>query len=77
MTDVLFPSLSKENPDTEGILATWFVSDGVAVAADQLFAEVQVDKVSADVVAPVAGIIHLLVAVEAVVSQGAPIARIE
>ena len=76
MTDVLFPSLSKENPDTEGILATWFVSDGAAVAADQLIAEVQVDKVSADVVAPVAGVIHLLVAEEAVVTQGAPIARI-
>ena len=77
MTDVLFPPLSKENPDTEGILATWFVSDGAAVTSDQLVAEVQVDKVSADVVAPVAGIIHLLVAEEAVVTQGAPIARIE
>ena len=77
MTDVLFPPLSKENPDTEGILATWFVSDGAAVTSDQLVAEVQVDKVSADVVAPVSGVIHLLVAEEAVVTQGAPIARIE
>ncbi|GAA2154429.1 biotin-dependent enzyme [Humibacillus xanthopallidus] len=77
MTDVLFPPLSKEKPDTEGILSTWFVSDGAAVAAEQLIAEVQVDKVSADVAAPVAGTIHLLVAEEAVVTQGAPIARIE
>lgn len=77
MTDVPFPPLSTEKPDTEGILATWFVTDGAAVAADQLIAEVQVDKVSADVVAPVAGTIHLLVAEEAVVVQGAPIARIE
>lgn len=77
MTDVLFPPLSVEKPDTEGILATWFVSEGASVAADQLIAEVQVDKVSADVVAPVAGMIHLLVPEEAVVTQGAPIARIE
>ena len=77
MTDVLFPPLSVEKPDTEGILATWFVSEGASVAADQLIAEVQVDKVSADVVAPVAGVIHLLVPEEAVVTQGAPIARIE
>jgi pyruvate/2-oxoglutarate dehydrogenase complex dihydrolipoamide acyltransferase (E2) component len=77
VTEVPFPPLSKEKPDTEGILSTWFVSDGAAVAADQLIAEVQVDKVSADVVAPVAGTIHLLVAEEAVVTQGAPIARID
>jgi pyruvate/2-oxoglutarate dehydrogenase complex dihydrolipoamide acyltransferase (E2) component len=77
VTEVPFPPLSKEKPDTEGILSTWFVSDGAAVAADQLIAEVQVDKVSADVVAPASGTIHLLVAEEAVVTQGAPIARIE
>ncbi len=52
MTDVLFPALSKETPDAEGVLATWFVSEGSTVAADQLIAEVQVDKVSAEVVAP-------------------------
>ena len=77
MTEVLFPPLSKESPRAEGILSTWFVSDGTAVSADQLIAEVQVDKVSADVVAPVAGVIRLLVAEETVVTQGAPIARIE
>ena len=77
MTDVLFPALSKETPDAEGILSTWFVGEGAAVTADQLIAEVQVDKVAADVLAPVAGVVHLLVAEEAVVSQGTPIARIE
>ena len=77
MTDVLFPSLSQENPDAEGVLATWFVSDGATVSADQLLAEVQVDKVSAEVPAPASGIVHLLVAEEAAVTQGTPIARIE
>jgi pyruvate/2-oxoglutarate dehydrogenase complex dihydrolipoamide acyltransferase (E2) component len=77
MTDVLFPPLSKETPDAEGVLATWFVSDGATVAADQLLAEVQVDKVSAEVPAPAGGVVHLLVGEEATVRQGAPIARID
>ena len=77
MTDVLFPALSEENPDAEGVLATWFVTEGSAVNADQLLAEVQVDKVSAEVLAPSAGVVHLLVEEEAAVPQGTPVARIE
>jgi pyruvate/2-oxoglutarate dehydrogenase complex dihydrolipoamide acyltransferase (E2) component len=77
MTDVPFPALSKETPDAEGVLATWFVSDGATVTADQLLAEVQVDKVSAEVPAPVGGVVRLLVAEEETVTQGRPIARIE
>ena len=77
MTDVLFPPLSKESPESEGVVATWFVADGDTVAADQLLAEVQVDKVAAEVPAPRAGTVHLLVAEEATVVQGAPIARID
>lgn len=77
MTEVVFPSLSQETPDAEGVLATWFVSEGATVAPDQLLAEVQVDKVSADVVAPAAGVVHLLVDEDSAVRQGTPIARIE
>jgi pyruvate/2-oxoglutarate dehydrogenase complex dihydrolipoamide acyltransferase (E2) component len=77
MTDVVFPALSQENPDAEGVLATWFVSDGATVAADQLLGEVQVDKVSAEVTAPAAGTVHLLVKEEEAVRQGAAIARID
>ena len=77
MTDVVFPPLSKDTPDAEGVLATWFVSEGARVAVDELLAEVQVDKVSAEVPAPGAGVVHLLVEEEAVVRQGQPIARID
>ena len=77
MTDVLFPTLSKESPESEGVVATWFVADGDTVATDQLLAEVQVDKVAAEVPAPRAGTVHLLVAEEDTVVQGAPIARID
>lgn len=74
---VCFPPLSKETPDAEGVLATWFVSEGATVLPDQLLAEVQVDKVAAEVPTPVAGVVHLLVDEDEVVRQGAPIARID
>ena len=77
MTEVPFPVMSAAEPAASGVLATWFVSDGDPVRADQVLAEVQVDKVSADVLAPAAGTVHLLVDEEAEVPQGTPIARID
>jgi pyruvate/2-oxoglutarate dehydrogenase complex dihydrolipoamide acyltransferase (E2) component len=77
MTDVPFPTLSRDVAQAEGVLATWFVRDGETVQADQLLAEVQVDKVTAEVPAPRAGVVRLLVGEDATVTQGAPIARIE
>jgi pyruvate/2-oxoglutarate dehydrogenase complex dihydrolipoamide acyltransferase (E2) component len=76
MTEVLFPALSKDDPAALGVLTTWFVSDGDRVTADQLLAEVQVDKVSVEVPSPTAGIVHLLVDEEAEVPQGTPIATV-
>ncbi|HEX2894641.1 MAG TPA: lipoyl domain-containing protein [Marmoricola sp.] len=76
-TVVPFPALSKETPDAEGVLATWFVAEGSTVVPDQLLAEVQVDKVAAEVPAPSGGVVHLLVTEESVVRQGEPIARID
>ncbi|QGH70646.1 biotin attachment protein [Pseudactinotalea sp. HY158] len=77
MMEVTFPELSRENPDTEGVLATWYVGDGEQVAAGQLLADAQVDKVDAEVTAPSAGTVHLLVAEGEAVVQGRPIARID
>ncbi|MGH3322463.1 MAG: biotin/lipoyl-containing protein [Streptosporangiaceae bacterium] len=76
MSEVVFPKLSKDEA-AEGVLATWFVADGDPVAEDQLLAEVQVDKVTAEVPAPVGGTVRLLVAEDAAVVEGSPIARIE
>ena len=75
--DVRFPELSQQNPDLEGVLATWFVGDGQVVEADQLIAEVQVEKVSSEVTAPVSGRITLLVKEQDVVRQNSVIARID
>ena len=77
MADVAFPPLAKEDPDTVGVLSTWFVRDGDRVRADQVLAEVQVDKVSAEVPSPADGVVHLLVPEEAEVAQGTLIATVE
>ena len=76
MTEVLFPPLSKEEPDARGCWPPGSSRDGDRVEVDQLLAEVQVDKVAAEVPAPVAGVVHLLVEEEEAVRQGAAIARI-
>jgi pyruvate/2-oxoglutarate dehydrogenase complex dihydrolipoamide acyltransferase (E2) component len=77
VADVLFPQLSEEDPTAEGVLATWFVSDGEQVAGGQLLGEVMVDKVSGEVVAPAAGHVHLLVAEEQTARQGDVIAHVD
>ncbi len=76
VTDVVVPALSKQDVTASGILATWFVRDGERVEAEQLLAEVQVDKVSVEVPAPVGGVVRLLVDEETEVAQGTPIAQI-
>jgi pyruvate/2-oxoglutarate dehydrogenase complex dihydrolipoamide acyltransferase (E2) component len=77
VTDVRFPRLSEEQPDAEGVLATWFVSDGDQVASGQLLGEVMVEKVSGEVLAPAAGRVRLLVAEDQTARQGVVIARVE
>lgn len=77
MTDVPFPEVSQQDPTAEGVLATWFVTDGDRVAEGALIAEVAVDKVDMEVPAPAAGTIHLLVAEGDILKQGTIMARIE
>jgi pyruvate/2-oxoglutarate dehydrogenase complex dihydrolipoamide acyltransferase (E2) component len=77
MAEVVFPRLSDKEPDAEGVLATWFVGDGDQVAAGQLLAEVMVEKVSGEVLAPAAGRVRLLVAEDQTARQGEVIARVD
>ncbi len=75
--EITFPVLSEKDPTGEGVVGTWFARDGETVADGQLIAEVQVDKVSADVHAVASGVLRHVVAEEAVSNQGAVIAVIE
>jgi pyruvate/2-oxoglutarate dehydrogenase complex dihydrolipoamide acyltransferase (E2) component len=77
MAEVVFPRLSEKEPDAEGVLATWFVGDGDQVATGQLLGEVMVEKVSGEVLAPVAGRVRLLVAEDQTARQGEVIARVD
>jgi len=74
--DVVFPGLSKDDPAAEGVVATWFVDDGAAVAEGQLIAEVAVDKVDAEVVAPSAGTLRIIVSEGEAATQGSVIATV-
>jgi pyruvate dehydrogenase E2 component (dihydrolipoamide acetyltransferase) len=74
--DILAPRIS--DTTEEGVLVTWFVEPGATVNADDRVAEVQVEKISAEVLAPAGGrIARLLVDQGDVIVQGHPIAVLE
>ena len=77
ITQVPFPPMSEDDPDGEGVVGTWFVNHGENVSAGQVIAEAQFEKVSQEVVAPVAGVMYQLVAESVGITQGQPIARID
>lgn len=76
MSEVVFPTLSAKEPDAEGVVATWFVDDGASVSEGQLLAEVAVDKVDVEVVAPASGTVRILVPEGAAAKQGSVIATV-
>ncbi|PYI39311.1 biotin attachment protein [Arthrobacter psychrolactophilus] len=76
MSDVLFPMMTGDASEP-GVLATWYVADGEVVAENHLIAEVAIDKVDAEIYAPVAGTVTLRVEEGDEVAQGAVIASIE
>ena len=76
MSDVFFPKMTGDGAES-GVLATWYVADGEQVKAEQLLAEVALDKVDAEVLAPGDGVVRLVVEEGAEVAQGALIARLE
>lgn len=75
--EVLFPEVSKKDPNIEGVVATWFVGDGDQVSEGQLIAEVQVEKVDAEVYAPSSGVIKILSHEQLPIRQSSVIAFIE
>jgi pyruvate/2-oxoglutarate dehydrogenase complex dihydrolipoamide acyltransferase (E2) component len=76
VADVVFPLLSEDEPEAEGVLSTWFVVDGDQVASGQLLAEVMVEKVAGEVTAPASGRIRLLASEDQAVRQGEVIAQV-
>jgi len=64
--------------EDEGIVSTWFVTEGAAVDDGDLLCEIQVEKVDADVLAPAAGTLaEILVDEDGEFARGDVLARIE
>lgn len=76
MTEISFPTLSQDNPESEGVVSTWFAEDGSLVAAGDLVAEVAVEKVDAEVTAPESGTLNHVVAEGGVTTQGSVIGTV-
>ncbi|HSL26839.1 MAG TPA: dihydrolipoamide acetyltransferase family protein, partial [Acidimicrobiia bacterium] len=60
----------------EAVVTAWMVDEGAVVKAGQLIAEVQVEKVALDVLAPADGVVTGLVPINQPVPQGEPICLI-
>ncbi|MFO1176548.1 MAG: 2-oxoglutarate dehydrogenase complex dihydrolipoyllysine-residue succinyltransferase [Paracoccaceae bacterium] len=62
MTDVMVPTLGESV--TEATVSTWFKKVGDAVKVDEMLCELETDKVSVEVPAPVAGVLAEILAPE-------------
>jgi 2-oxoglutarate dehydrogenase E2 component (dihydrolipoamide succinyltransferase) len=62
MTEVRVPTLGESV--TEATVATWFKKPGDAVAQDEMICELETDKVTVEVAAPIAGILSEIVVLE-------------
>jgi pyruvate/2-oxoglutarate dehydrogenase complex dihydrolipoamide acyltransferase (E2) component len=77
VSDVLFPMLDEEAPETPGVVSTWFAEDGATVREGLLIAEVQVSKIAGEIVAPESGTLRHKAEEGEVVAQGSVVATIE
>ncbi|MCB1715314.1 MAG: lipoyl domain-containing protein [Candidatus Competibacteraceae bacterium] len=75
-TDIIIPQDLYEE-DEEAAITNWLVSDGAAVEAGALIAEIMTAKVQYEIQAPASGTIKILKEVDDVVAKGGVIGRIE
>lgn len=73
--DIIIP-LDLWEGDAQGIISAWLYGDGEAVPAEAVVAEVMVEKVSHDLVAPLAGTLQILVPEEEPFDRGAVVGRV-
>ncbi|WP_206086553.1 lipoyl domain-containing protein [Ollibium composti] len=62
--------------DQEAVITNWLASDGTAVEAGSLIAEIMVEKIQYEIHAPATGVITLVKQADDVVAKGDVIARI-
>jgi pyruvate/2-oxoglutarate dehydrogenase complex dihydrolipoamide acyltransferase (E2) component len=74
MTDVTVPTDLWDTGD--GAIAAWLYSDGDLVEAGAILAELMVEKVSFELLAPASGRLKILVPAEEVIARGQAVAQI-
>ena len=77
MTEVRFPLVDEDSPESPGVVSTWFAEDGAPVREGDLLAEVQVSKIADEIHAPSAGTLRHKIAEGEVITQGGIVANIE
>ncbi len=75
-TDVTIPGNLWEE-DSEAAITAWLVSDGARVTSGQLIAEIMVEKVQHEILAPAEGTIAIIKQVDEVAAKGETIARVD
>src|SRR3954464_13179524 len=74
--EVIMPQLGETV--TEGVVTKWYKKVGDAVKADEMLFDVETDKVSTEIPAPVSGVIAEILVQEGVTAKvGAPLAVIK
>ena len=76
-TEVRFPLVDEDSPESEGVVSTWFAEDGATVREGVLIAEVQVSKIADEIHAPSSGTLRHKIAEGEVITQGSVVAHIE
>jgi pyruvate/2-oxoglutarate dehydrogenase complex dihydrolipoamide acyltransferase (E2) component len=62
--------------DERGVMSHWLYREGDRVEAGSIVAEVMVEKISFELLAPAAGSLRIIVQADAVVAKGATVGRV-
>ncbi|WP_448582597.1 lipoyl domain-containing protein [Thermaurantiacus sp.] len=76
-TPVIIPNDLWDEDDKTGSIVVWLYKDGAQVKEGDLIAEVLVEKVTLELVAPASGTLRIRVEPEVVVNKGDEVAVIE
>ena len=75
MTEIIIPD-DMWDDDSEGFISTWFFKSGETVKEGDVIAEVMNEKVAAELVAPTAGELTVLVEAEQPFTKGKTVGRV-
>lgn len=75
-TDVIIPADLWEE-DNEAVITAWLVDNGAKVEAGEVIAELMVEKIQHELLAPAAGTLSIISEIDDVVAKGATVATLD